>query len=65
RRAGRCLPPPADAMTCRCVVVPRKVWIRHRRKILDAAKRVYWAQDAAAMAERQAERQAAKKAAGR
>jgi hypothetical protein len=61
RRAGRCLPPPADAMTCRCVVVPRKVWVRHRREILDTAKRIYWEWDAAQLAERQAAEKAAKK----
>ena len=35
RRARRCLPPLADQFTYRCVVVPRKVWARHRRKILE------------------------------
>jgi hypothetical protein len=56
-------------MTCRCVVVPRKVWVRHRRKILDTAKRIYWEWDAAQLTERQATEKAAgklaKKATGR
>jgi len=60
RRAGRCLPPPAEKRLYRCVVVPRKVWACRRRQILDTAKRLYWAYDAAEMAERQAAEKAAK-----
>ncbi len=61
RRARRCLPPLADELTYRCVVVPRKVWVRHRREILDMAKRIYYQRDAAEMAERQAAEKAAKR----
>ena len=63
RRAGRCLPPPAEKLLFRCVTLPHDVWIRQRRKILDAAKRIYWERDAAEMAEKQAAEKAAKKAA--
>ncbi len=61
RRERRCLPPLADELTYRCPVVPRKVWVRHRRKILDMARRIVYERDAAMMAERQA----GDKAAGR
>ncbi len=61
RRARRCLPPLADELTYRCVVVPRKVWVRHRREILDMAKRIVYERDAAEMAERQAADKAAKR----
>jgi len=60
RRAGRCLPPPAENLLYRCVVVPRKVWLRRRREILDIARRLYWEYDAAQLAERQAAEKAAK-----
>jgi len=60
RRAGRCLPPPAEKLLFRCVLVPDDVWRRHRRKILDIAKRIYWERDAAQLAERQAAEKAAK-----
>ena len=63
RRARRCLPPLADEFTYRCAVLPRKVWVRQRRKILDIAKRIYYERDAAQMVERQAADKAAKKAA--
>ena len=65
RRARRCLPPPAEELLFRCVVVPRKVWVRHRREILDIARRIYHERDAAEMAARQAADKAAKKATGR
>ncbi len=54
RRTRRCLPPLADELTYRCAVVPRKVWDRHRRKILEMAKRILYERDAAQMAERRA-----------
>ena len=65
RRAGRCLPPPAEKLLFRCVTLPHDVWVRQRREILDIAKRLYWEHDAAQMAERQAAEKAAKKASGR
>ena len=65
RRARRCLPPLADELTYRCVVLPRDVWIRQRREILEMARRIYYQRDAAEMAERQAAEKAAKKAANR
>jgi hypothetical protein len=65
RRAGRCLPPPAEKQLYRCVVVPRRVWARRRRQILDMARRIYWERDAAEMAERQAADKAAKGRVGR
>lgn len=61
RRAGRCLPPPAEKLLYRCVVLPRKVWVRQRREILDTARRLYWEYDAAQLAQRQAAEKAAKR----
>ena len=58
---GRCLPPPADKLLYRCVVVPDDVWRRHRREILEMARRIFWERDAAQMVERKA----AEKASGR
>ena len=65
RRAGRCLPPPAEKLLFRCPVLPRKVWVRQRRQILDTAKRFYWEYDAAQLAAKQAAEKAVKKAGGR
>ena len=65
RRARRCLPPLADELTYRCAVLPRDVWIRQRQSILAAARRIYYARDAAQMMEKKAADRAAKKAAGR
>ncbi len=50
RRARRCLPPLADELTYRCVVLPRDVWIRQRREILEMARRIVYQRDAAQMA---------------
>ena len=50
RRARRCLPPLADELTYRCVVLPRDVWIRQRQSILEAARRIVYQRDAAQMA---------------
>ncbi len=65
RRARRCLPPLADELTYRCVVLPRDVWIRQRQAILAAARRIVYQRDAAQMAERQAADKATNKASGR
>ena len=65
RRARRCLPPLADELTYRCVVLPRDVWIRQRREILEMARRIVYERDAAQMMEKKAADKAAKKAAGR
>ncbi len=65
RRARRCLPPFADELTYRCPVVPRKVWVRHRREILEIARRIVYERDPAQMAERQAADKAANRASGR
>ena len=62
RRTRRCLPPPADELTYRCPVLPRDVWIRQRRKILEMARRIYCERDAAMMAENQAAQKTADKA---
>ena len=68
-RAGRCLPPPVEKLLYRCPVLPRDVWVRQRRKIIETARRILYERDAAEMAERQAAEKAAaraaKKAAGR
>jgi hypothetical protein len=47
RRARRCLPPPADAVTYRCPVMPHDMWVRHRQRILDMVWRAYFGPDAA------------------
>ena len=65
RRARRCLPPLAGELTYRCPVLPRAVWRRQRREILDMAKRIYYERDAAQMAERQAADRKANKGSGR